>query len=190
MNNLDYKQKNLIYIGASIAIIAAVFFLVIRPTIAYINETNEQIYAERERLEKQYQRIMYLKNNYRKLQEIEEQLDVLDDLFLIQNQELEFITTLEDIANKTGVDQDIKLQEVNLNDPKQNLLPFTITASGTMYDIISYLLKIEQLSYYINFKPPSITAISNVGRAGLSASSASASSGVSIRLNGEIYLLK
>lgn len=171
------KQKNLIIIGLSLIITLAVFFLIIKPTIAYIKDTKDQIKIEREDLEKRYQRVMYLRQNVDKLKEIEQQLTVLDDLFLINDKELEFITTLEDIAEKNNVSQKINLKSVNLNDPQQLTLPFAISASGKMHDVLSYLLGVEKLFYYINFNS-------------LNISSKNADGKLDVTLNGEIYLLK
>ncbi|MFH1187253.1 MAG: hypothetical protein V1688_00135 [bacterium] len=171
------KQKNLITITASLIGTLAMFFLIIRPTIIYIKNTKEQIKIEREELEKRYQRIMYLRENAKDLKEIEDQLVVLDDLFLIKGQELKFITTLENIAEKNNVSQKIDLKSTDPNLPKQTALPFEISASGASRDMISYLLAIEQLSYYINFDSLNISA-------------KGANKKLDAAFDGEIYLLK
>lgn len=171
------KQKNLIIIGLSIVITAAVSFLIIKPTIKYIKETKNQIKIEREDLERRYQRVMYLRQNSDKLKEIEQQLVVLDDLFLISDKELDFITTLEGVAEKNNVTQKISLKSVNLNDPQQNTLPFDILINGEMHDVLSYLLEVEQLSYYVNFNSLGIDSKTSDGQLG-------------VKLSGEAYLLK
>lgn len=171
------KQKNLIIMGISLIITSAVFFLIIKPTIIYIKNTKDEIRAEREELEKRYQRIMYLQENSKNLKEIEQQLAVVDDLFLVSGQELKFITTLEDIAEKNNVLQKINLKSVNSDNSKQKTLPFTISASGATHDIILYLLAIEQLSYYINFNS-------------LNIKSRNTDKKLDAILGGEIYLLK
>ena len=187
---MDIKQKNLTTIGLSLAITLAVGFLIIKPTIIYIRETRDRINNEREDLEKQYQRVIYLKKNYEKIKEIEEQLEVLDDLFLIQDQELEFITALENIAAKNNVTQKINLKKIDLNDPEQKTMPFDITITGTTQNVVTYLLKIEQLEYYINFQSISINAISNITSSSGRSISRRPSEGISIKMDGEIYLLK
>lgn len=169
------KHKNLIITTVSLIIILIISFLIIRPTIDYIINTKEQIKIEREDLEKQYQRIIYLRKNAEKVKEIEQQLVVLDDLFLLTGQELKFITTLESVAEKNNVSQKISLKSVNMNNSKQTALPFIISANGNSYNIISFLLEIEQLPYYINFNS-------------LKISSKSADKNIEIILNGEIYL--
>lgn len=170
------KQKNLIIIIASLIGTIAMFFLIIRPTIVYIKNTKEQIKIEREKLEKRYQRIIYLRKNAKDLKEIEQQLVVLDDLFLVSGQELKFITTLESIAEKNNISQKIDLKSTDQNIQKKTALSFKISASGSARDIISYLIAIEQLSYYINFNS-------------LNISSKSADKKLDAALDGEIYLL-
>lgn len=171
------KQKNLAIIGLSVIITGAVIFFIIKPTVEYIQDTKDQIKIEREDLERRYQRVMYLRQNADKLKEIEKQLVVLDDLFLVNDQELDFITTLEGIADKNNVRQKISLKSANLNDPEQNILPFSVLASGEMHDVLSYLLGIEQLSYYVNFN--SLTIDSKISDKKLDA-----------MLNGKVYILK
>lgn len=170
-------QKNLIIIAISLIITFAIFFLIISPNINYIKTIKDQIKIEREGLEKRYQRIIYLRQNADKVKEIEQWLVILDDLFLITDQELKFITTLESVAEKNNVSQKINLKSTNLNDPQQTTFPVVISANGATHNIISYLLAIEQLSYYINFNSLNINAKNTNNK-------------LDVILNGEIYLLK
>lgn len=171
------KQKNLIIIIVSVIITLGVFFLVIKPTVIYIKNTKDQIRVEREELERRYQKIIYLRQNAEKLKEIERQLVVLDDLFLINGEEIKFVTTLEDVAEQSNVSQKINLKSVNLDDPKQKTLPFGISLSGKTGDIISYLSGVEQLPYYIDFNSLSIATKNTEEK-------------LDVILNGEVYLLK
>lgn len=173
------KQKNLIKIAISLVVMSMVILFIIMPNIDYIKKTKEQIKTERAELERRYQRIIYLKQNADRVKEIEQRLNILDELFLLNDQELKFITTLELIAEKNNVSQKINLKSINLNDPQQTSLPFAISANGSFNDIISFLLEIEQLSYYTNFNSLKI-----------SSKSANKEKDIDIILNGEIYLLK
>jgi Tfp pilus assembly protein PilO len=181
---MNIKQRNLIIIVVSLLTTFVVFFLVIKPTIAYILNTKDQIKAQREELEKRYQRIMYLRKNVDKLKEIEEQLVVLNDLFLMKGEEVEFITTLESIADKNNIWQKINLKEININDPAQTTLPFGVTAVGKIHNMITYLLDMEQLKYYINFN--SINIVSQTA----SKSSIPNEKELKVQVEGEIHLLK
>ncbi|MFH1565083.1 MAG: hypothetical protein ABIC82_04520 [bacterium] len=170
------KQKNLIIIAVLITIMSAVFFLIINPTVDYIKNTKGQIKIEREELETRYKRVIYQRQNAEKVKKIKEQLSVLDDMFLISEQELKFITTLELVAEKNNISQKINLKSANSNDSKQVAFPFIISASGTAYDILSFLMEIEQLSYYINFNS-------------LKINTKSANNELDAVFNGEVYVL-
>jgi Tfp pilus assembly protein PilO len=139
-------------VGLILVIFSLLYFIVI-PTIRDIKTMSNEIEGQRIDLEKKYIKGQSLRQLTENLKKIESKLDMLDQIFINKNRELEFITTLENQANKNWVSQKINLsapQEAeNQNFQKTDLQLFT---KGSFLGQLQYLLDLEYLSYYINVK--------------------------------------
>lgn len=152
---LKINLKNKITISLSgffIVILSLIYFIVV-PTVQEIKTMGDSIEAQREDLEKKYIKGQSLKKLTENLNKIEPKLELLDQIFINKNRELEFITSLENKANKNQVSQKINLsapeKTENQNFQKTNLQLFT---KGVFIKQLQYLADLEQLNYYINVK--------------------------------------
>jgi len=153
--NLKFNLKNKITASSAgflIIILSLIYFIVI-PTIKDIKAMGQTIEAQREDLEKKYIKGQSLKQLTENLSKIEPKLELLDQIFINKNRELEFITSLENEANKNQVSQKINLSEPqqieNQNFQKTNLQLLT---NGNFIKQLQYLINLENLKYYINVK--------------------------------------
>ncbi len=127
----------------------ALLGLVAWPSYTHIKNLNDQIYQERVDLEKLYLKGQILKQTIKEYEEVKPVVGKLNNIYLKPNDELAFITKLEDAAQATNVKQNLTL---GLQDPKKpaNQLPVQLQINGNLTDFISYLQALEALDYYIN----------------------------------------
>lgn len=190
MLNQD-KIKEIIYFSSPIVISLVIIFFITSPTISYIQDIKEKITEQHRDLEIKYQNAKQLKKNSEKINQLQDKLVVLDDIFVKQEQELAFITTLENIATKNNVDQKINLIKATPKTssskntskiPTEENMGFDINASGSYENILAWLLEIEQLTYYINFESLNITTTSTEIN--------NTSDNITIKLIGKVYTTK
>lgn len=149
---MSIKQKMIIYLTSVIFIISLIIYFIILPTIRDIKKMSDDIYAERVDLEKKYQRGQLLRKTVENFEKIKPEKDKLTSAFIIAGRELEFITTLENVASTHQLAQDIKFQRaqsegVNTTFPS----PLELTVSkGSFTKILQYLKDLERLNYYFN----------------------------------------
>lgn len=158
MNGAKYLKFNLRNkITASLtvwlAIILFLIYFIVVPTIKEIKTMGRLIEAQREDLEKKYIKGQSLKQLAENLNKIEPNLKLLDQIFINKNRELEFITSLENEADKNQVGQKINLsapqKEANSDWQKSDLALHT---KGGFIKQLEYLLALERLNYYLNVK--------------------------------------
>lgn len=149
----DLKNKITASLIGFFVVISALIYFILWPTVKEIKAMGNGIKAEREDLEKKYIKGQSLKQLTENLKKIEPQLKLLDQIFINKNRELEFITSLENEANKSQVSQKINLSapqpEKNQNFKKTSL---ELNTKGNFIKQLKYLSSLEHLSYYINVK--------------------------------------
>jgi len=148
---MSIKQKIIFYILVVAIIISGVIYVVILPTVRDIKKINGDVLAERIDLEKKYLRGQLLKTTIANFEKIKPQEDKLNEIYIGQNEELRFITALENIANRYGLEQDIQLAEnadgaTAIYEP----LALEINTQGEYINILQYLKDIERLNFYFN----------------------------------------
>lgn len=152
---LKFNLKNKITASliSFLVIILSLTYFIILPTVKEIKAMGIAIAAEREDLEKKYIKGQSLKQLTENLKKIETRLKLLDQIFINKNRELEFITSLENEANKSQVSQKINLNapqpEKNQNFQKTVL---ELRTKGNFIKQLKYLSNLEHLNYYINVK--------------------------------------
>jgi len=149
--NLKNKIIAMLVIFA-LSIFSLICFIVV-PTVRDIKAVGGAIEEQMIDLEKKYIKGSSLRQLTEDLKEIEPKLSLLDQIFINENRELEFITTLENEANKARVSQKINLSvpdaAENSEYKKNNL---QLLANGQFNGLLKYLINLEYLSYYINVK--------------------------------------
>jgi len=156
------KNKFTISVIAFLLLLIALVVLIIIPAIKEIKIINAQVYEERLRLEKLYAKGQ-LKNKVQKnYNSIKDDIVILDNTIMKQGQELEYITAIENIANKAGVDINISIGETKRT-PQQRFseLEFTLTLTGKWENILSWIDKVEAMSVYTNIKEATIAVRKN-----------------------------
>jgi Tfp pilus assembly protein PilO len=150
---LSLKNKIIASIIILILIILSLLYFIVIPTIIDIKTMGKEIEDQRTDLERKYIKGQSLRQLTENLKKIKPKLELLDKVFVNTNRELEFITSLENEANKNRINQKINLglpQETNnKNFQKINL---QLYANGGFTRQLKYLMDIESSNYYINIK--------------------------------------
>lgn len=157
---LNLRKKIIINLSAFFAVILALLFFIILPTIKEINNIGYEIEAQRIDLEKKFIKAQNLKKLSKNLDNIEPELTKLDQVFVNKNNELGFITALEKIAATNKVAQQINLMD---SQPIENgiykKVPLLLSTQGNFTNQFNYLLGLESLNYYINIKSLEISQV-------------------------------
>jgi len=148
---MSFKLKIAVYTTLVIIVISVIIALIILPTVQEIRQISVSIYNERIDLEKKYLKGQLLKKTIADFEEIEPQKEKLESIFIIESEELEFISTLENVSSISGVKQVIELKTKDIQE-KNNIktYPLKITASGDFNQIMKYITSLEGLDYYLN----------------------------------------
>jgi len=148
---LNLKKKIIISLVVFILIIACLIYFIVIPTIKDIKRMGVEIEIQRIDLEEKYQKGQSLRQLTETLEEIEPQLSKLNQVFINQNRELEFITTLEEVADYSNIMQKINLSDFQgIDNQKYKKMPFQLFAQGSFINQMNYLTYLEALNYYIN----------------------------------------
>lgn len=181
---INLKNKIVAALVAFGLILFALIYFIVIPTIKDIKTMSQEIEEQRIDLEKKYIKGNSLKQLAENLKKIEPKLSSLDQIFISKNRELEFITTVENEANKNRVGQKINLSSPkateNLEFQKNNLQLFT---KGEFNKQLKYLLSLESLGYYINVKSIELTPTASADKAETGGQEPSAAAGPTTNLN-------
>lgn len=164
LTKIEPKRKISILTVVFLLSISFITYAVIMPTVDKIRLLRSQIITQKVELEKKLNRETNMSKLAEKLKKIEPQLEKFERIFINQNRELEFITTLEKIASENNVSQKINLA------PKKNDLdgiyknvPITLAVNGNFINLRNYLVDLEALSYYLNISQLIITNTPSAG---------------------------
>lgn len=158
-NRISYQQKVTIHISATLLILAAVIYFGIYQAANKIMETKRLVEAEKTNLEKMYNSGKNLRKLAEDLKVVEPQLAKLENVFIKKEEALNFITSLENISEKNGINQRINLAgaaSINRGTEKNKVanetIPIQLSSTGSFYKQMLYLVNLESLNYYINVK--------------------------------------
>lgn len=131
----------------------AVILLVVIPSLREIRVINKQVYDERVRLERLYVKGQLQKRVRENFARIKGEVAFLDEILLKENNELPYITALEQASDESGVELKINVGE-RKRTPNQPLssLEFTLEVKGDWQGLARFLDKLESLPYYTNIK--------------------------------------
>lgn len=183
MDKINYiKKRMLITAGLSLVAMGATAYFVILPQIDNIKNTKNEIERQRVDLEKKYVQGQNLKKITENIKKVEEKIDDMEEIYVRQEEALEFVTSLEDIAEKNSVDQRIELTPAkNNSNPRigYQKSPLQIAVNGRYQNVLSYLSDLETLDYYVN--------IDNTNMAKASSNKEPPESNVNLRIQAHIY---
>ncbi len=163
MNLINFKKINIkrkitFTIVIFLLVNALIVYLIIIPTINDIKQLRVNIITQKTDLEKKIAREKNINILSEKLDKIEPQMKKFEQIFINQNRELEFITTLEGVALSNKV-----LQKINLNlnaaktEQTYRKIPLELKIQGNFNNLLQYLTNLENLNYYINITSLEIT---------------------------------
>jgi Tfp pilus assembly protein PilO len=157
--NLGFKKKIFISLVIFILILGSLIYFLIIPSINEIKKIETEINNQRIDLEQRYIKGQSLRQLTENLKKIEPQISVLDEIFILQDRELEFITSLEELATRNNVEQTINLDlSQDKKESGYQTLPLQLTAQGNYLDLMNYLINLESLNYYININSISLSS--------------------------------
>jgi Tfp pilus assembly protein PilO len=164
LKKLDYRGK-ITVIFAILSVIAGIIItLVVIPSIKKINKMKDEIEFQRSDLEKKYFKAQRSKKTVLNLVKTEEEMAKMNNAFINENRELEFITRLEDLASRNSLSQEINLApKEKAEEGKPRVASLFIRVSGGHDNILRYLADIESLEYYINISGLELTSNSESG---------------------------
>lgn len=147
------KNRFIISATSFILVFAALFVLVIIPSFKEIRLISAQVYEERLRLEKLYTQGQLKREAQKNYNLVKEKIEAIDGIMLTEGQELEYITLMENKAEKMNLGINMSIGE-NKRFPEQRFseLDFTFTLTGQWENILKWINEIEVLPFYTNIK--------------------------------------
>lgn len=162
--NKTNSQKNKIIgnIFVYLLIIFSIIYFIIIPTTKDIKEIRDVIISQKIEKERVLNREKNISNLSIKIKKIEPMIEKLDNVFIDESKRREFISTLENIAQKSNVtNTSISPQNNKETTGIYETIPLTISATGKFDDIMKYLKELEKINYYINIQSFDITTTNN-----------------------------
>lgn len=160
MNEADKIKKRItVTTLISLLLIGGVVYFAIMPQIENIKQTKREIEKQRLNLEERYIQGLKLKELSKNIKKVESEMEKMERIYIEKEETLEFIKTLESIAEKNGVEQ-----KIDLNSAKEDIKeeyqerPLQMALSGEYRNLLSYLADIESMKYWINIKSMDITS--------------------------------
>lgn len=151
IKRLNSKQKAINTSVVVIVISVLIFYFIIIPTIKNIKLLSPGIIEEKENIVKKDLKEKNIIALTEELSKIEPEINNYDKIYINDNNQLEFITAVEEIANKYNIEQKINITPPeNLQKGKFAIVPILIDASGELNNIFNYLKEIESLDFQIN----------------------------------------
>lgn len=125
---------------------------VIVPSVLAINDTKTKIAAEQANIDQQVAMFRYVRLSMANFANTTNKLATLSAMALHEGKELDFITSLEGIAQMAGVTQTINLQTSNQRElsPWEKVFPVRLNVSGTYPAVREYLRRLERLPYNVS----------------------------------------
>jgi len=152
------NKKIIILAFFSMLGIGSIIYFIAIPSVSEIQLISQQISDERRDLEIKYQRGQLLKEIKKNINAIMENSELIEGVFLTSGQELEFITELENLGKKYGIEPEFLLREGEISDSEGiKTIPLSLTVKGNYNDILEYLRALEVKNEYIIIKNLRIT---------------------------------
>ena len=150
--SLGTTQKIVIIITITLFVIASITFLIILPTIRDIQEINKEILFEKKSLETKFLSGQYYTKVYQDFKAIEPEIKKIQGVYIKKGEELNFITNIENISDRHGLEQKITRLNTNADSNKENLetLVLDVRLTGGFTQIMEFLSDLESLKYYFN----------------------------------------
>lgn len=145
-------EKKIIYVTLGILLFFfLISFLIIFPQYRSIQKMNSHILQLRTSLETKYEKVRFLHKSQNILALAKQTATELQSLFIKSGEEINFISYLENLADKFALKQKINISHAekikNKNLSKMNL---QVDAQGDLTNLLSYLTALERSPYLIS----------------------------------------
>lgn len=152
-SNIKYFNNIKVFISIGILIIMGIIVFVIYPSMQQIYLISNSIFITKNELSSKKVNNYSLKDIIQTYRDYEPKINTLNDVVRVQDRELEFITSLESIAEKYNLDQKINMEpSEQYEDTKFNIMPLQLSITGTYLNNLKYLQDLENLPVFINIK--------------------------------------
>ena len=149
----DLRKKIAFTISIFVLFIFSIIYFIVVPSVKEIKAIKKDIEEQRIDLERKYLKGQNLKKLSEKLKKVEDQIEILDNIFVDKSQDLEFVTTIEETAGRNSVLQKINLLPFQADEEGAfRVVPIQLFTQGSFINQLNYLIGIETLSYYLNVK--------------------------------------
>ncbi|PIX92638.1 hypothetical protein COZ26_00745 [Candidatus Kuenenbacteria bacterium CG_4_10_14_3_um_filter_39_14] len=189
----DNKKLLIIFSLLALTSLGLLWWLIL-PAVSAIGQNASQIHEQREKLDKLLRQGQSIKENQKNVQAIKNEIGILQKIWLKNGDELEFITDLENTAEKNNLQQTITFDNTKAIEKNGNkVIPLELQLSGSLENILMHLAQIEAFDYYINFQNIELTKQSGEiskkfpGQAQSGEENEQTPSALSMRLSGLTY---
>ncbi|NTW22069.1 type 4a pilus biogenesis protein PilO [Candidatus Falkowbacteria bacterium] len=176
VKKLGLKEKILLINLVLIGISGSLIYFLILPNIDDINRIKKEIDTQLIDLEVKYQRGQSIKKLNANLKKIEPDIATLDQVFIKETEQVNFITSLEELATKHNLKQKLALGKAQKSKSSFKKIPLQISLEGSYRTLLAYLHDLETLGSYVNVKSIDIisTSATNVDENGMTRNNISA----------------
>ncbi len=128
-----------------------IIYFIIVPAITEIQNLNAQIYNQRLSLEKKYTERFGMRKVVKNFREINEDFGRATSIYMSQNGELDFITSVESIADRNNIELKIFLAPREQSEYPDGIQSFdlALTTKGNFKDTVKFLQEMEKMQIYI-----------------------------------------
>lgn len=145
---LTLQQRIFGFIGIIIIAILIVVGLIVWPSITKIYGLKQDISIIENDMEQRYLNSIKLKRTIRELEEIKTQTAKYKQATIKKGEELQVITSLENLANAHNIEQNLN---ASLSEGEK-FYQFSLLNNGTFVNHIKYLHALQTLPYYMIIK--------------------------------------
>lgn len=150
---MNYFKQKIIITGVLVIIFLTVVVLVILPTLRDIFDLRQKILTQKAELEERYNRRISIKLALRNLKGVQQEFkNVSGHIFRAPGSEIDFITTLEDLANRHNLEQKLRLEvnlQTNLDRTHEVEIPLFLDITGSYTNLIKYLDDLEKSKLFV-----------------------------------------
>ncbi|SRR6056297_1057600 len=162
---LSERNKIIVLFCFLVLIISLLIFFVILPSAREIKEVKAEIKNQREEMEKKYLSGINARILSQKAPKVKEKMAEVEKIFIKSEEQLEFVTSLEKIAEDNQVEQTPNIEYgSSKNNDFYKVIPLRISTEGALANQLNYIRDLKSLRYYINIQ--SIKMKKNINNSG------------------------
>lgn len=151
IKKISVKHKLVILPTLLLIFIVGIMYFAILPLMFDIKETKSEIKDKKKKVEAKHQQRKQIGENAKKVERIKSQSEILNKPFVLNSQNLEFITKLEEVAANSGVRQELDIvTKKKESEDLYTIIPLRIKTKGDVQSQVDYLAQLESLDEVIN----------------------------------------